>query len=161
MRHHCDSTTADVSLLEFEQTEKINKWKREIREIMNESQQAVAAERSTSDATLSSSKLQKNNEISQCKNDINFIKYLKREKESCHCELVRRLKEHEGQLKLDLSTEFQLKRKELIEKANQELKQIQEEFEEKIKYEVHLIEEGKDADLSYLLTLSEEVRQSS
>jgi hypothetical protein len=105
--------------------------------------------------------LQKINEISQCKNEINFIKYIKREKESCYCELVRRLKEHEGQLKSDLRTEFQLKRKELIERANQELKQMQEEIEEKIKYEVRLIEEGKDADLGYLLTLSEEVRQSS
>lgn len=68
---------------------------------MQENQQAVAAERSTSDATLSSSRLQKINEISQCKNDINFMKYTKGENESRYCELVRKLKEHEGQLKSD------------------------------------------------------------
>lgn len=145
--------------MELNHAESIEKWKRHIREILHRNQQEVAAERVKIDGNLTSSRLEKLNSIAQCQSAINFMKYIEKEKESCHCELLRNLRERYGGQIVNLRKDFQQRRLEMIKRSNQEIKAMQDDLEEKIKTQLQSAEQEKDAKAESEIELSRVVGQ--
>jgi len=145
--------------LEYTHKEKLERWKRQIKELLYESQQSIATAKACG-ASLNSNRLEQKIDIVECKEDIKFIKCIKNEKEVCHFNLVRNLKEQCDCRLADLRTDFQHKRLEAIRTADQKLKIVREELEKTVKKEINRIEDEKDAETKDLMKKNEEVRPS-
>jgi len=159
-RQRFDEALSEFSLLELNKKEALERWKRQIKEILYETQQSIATAKARSDSSLNVSRLKQREAMVEYKSDIKFVNYMHKEKEVGHCDLIRNLNEHYDRRIADLRADFQNKKLEVIGKSNQEMKIAREEVEEKVKKEVNSVEELKELEANALMMKNEEVRPS-